>query len=76
MASSGNGPTIIEFLPDLTTKKKKGVHRPVYANVFAQQVTQGDAVYARAADGFIGKAIGNDTFDKAKVAGFAETTET
>ena len=41
-----------------------------------ENVTQGDAVYARASDGFIGKAIGNDTFDKAKVAGFAETTET
>ena len=41
-----------------------------------ENVTQGDAVYSRAADGFIGKAIANDTFDKAKVAGFAETTET
>ena len=25
--------------------------------------------------GFIGKAIANDTFDKAKIAGFAETTQ-
>ena len=47
-----------------------------YVATTFENVTQGDAVYARAADGFIGKAIGNDTFDKAKVAGFAETTET
>jgi len=46
-----------------------------YVATTFENVTQGDAVYARAADGFIGKAIGNDTFDKAKVAGFAETTE-
>ena len=43
-----------------------------YVATTFENVTQGDAVYARAADGFIGKAIGNDTFDKA----FAETTET
>ena len=47
-----------------------------YVATTFENVTQGDAVYARAADGFIGKAIGNDTFEKAKVAGFAETTET
>ena len=40
-----------------------------------ENVTQGDAVYARNQDGFIGKAIANDTFDKALVAGVAETTE-
>ena len=44
MASNGNGPEIIEFLPDLTTKKKKGVHRPIYAEVFTKEVNQGDAV--------------------------------
>ena len=47
-----------------------------YITTAFENVTQGDAVYARSSDGFIGKAIGNDTFDKAKVAGFAETTET
>ena len=36
MASSDSGPAIIEFLPDLTTKKKKGVHRPIYAEVFTK----------------------------------------
>ena len=40
-----------------------------------KNITQGDAVYSRASDGFVGKAIANDTFDKAKVAGIAETTQ-
>ena len=44
MASNGNGPEIIEFSPDLNTKKKKGVHRPIYAEVFTKEVNQGDAV--------------------------------
>ena len=47
-----------------------------YITTTFENVTQGDAVYSRASDGFVGKAIGNDTFDKAKVAGFAETTQT
>tara|TARA_R100001015_G_C4624934_1_gene183258 strand:+ start:580 stop:1044 length:465 start_codon:yes stop_codon:yes gene_type:complete len=47
-----------------------------YVTTTFEDVTQGDAVYSRASDGFVGKAIGNDTFDKAKVAGFAETTQT
>ena len=44
MASNHDEPVIIEFLPDLTTKKKKGVHRPIYAGVFTKEVQQGDAV--------------------------------
>ena len=32
-----------------------------YVTTAFENVTQGDAVYARASDGFIGKAIGNDT---------------
>ena len=40
-----------------------------------KNVTQGDAVYARASDGQVGKAIANDTFDKALVAGVVETTK-
>ncbi len=47
-----------------------------YVTTTFENVTQGDAVYSRASDGFVGKAIGNDTLDKAKVAGFAETTQT
>ena len=39
-------------------------------------VTQGDVLYARASDGQVGKAIANDTLDKAVVAGIAETTVT
>ena len=41
-----------------------------------ENVTQGDVLYARASDGLVGKAIANDTLDKAVVAGFAETTVT
>ena len=41
-----------------------------------EDLTQGDAVYSRALDGFIGKAIANDTLEKALVAGFVETTST
>ena len=33
-------------------------------------------LYSRASDGQVGKAIANDTFDKACVAGVAETTKT
>ena len=41
-----------------------------------ENVTQGDVLYARASDGLVGKAIANDTLDKAVVAGIAETTVT
>ena len=41
-----------------------------------EDVTQGDVLYARASDGLVGKAIANDTLDKAVVAGIAETTVT
>ena len=40
-----------------------------------EDVTQGDVLYARASDGLVGKAIANDTLDKAIVAGVAETTK-
>ena len=46
-----------------------------YVTTCFENITQGDAVYSRASDGFVGKAIANDTFDKAKVAGIAETTQ-
>ena len=46
-----------------------------YVNAF-ENVTQGDVLYARASDGQVGKAIANDTLDKAVVAGIAETTVT
>ena len=41
-----------------------------------ENVTQGDVLYARTSDGQVGKAIANDTLDKAIVAGIAETTVT
>jgi len=40
-----------------------------------ENVVQGEALYCRASDGKVGKAIANDTFDKALVAGFAQTTK-
>ena len=41
-----------------------------------EDVTQGDVLYSRSSDGQVGKAIANDTLDKAVVAGIAETTVT
>ena len=41
-----------------------------------ENVTQGDVLYSRSSDGQVGKAIANDTLDKAVVAGIAETTVT
>ena len=41
-----------------------------------ENVSQGDAIYSRASDGKVGKAVANGTLDQAIVAGFAETTQT
>ena len=41
-----------------------------------ENVVQGEALYSRASDGKVGKAIANSTLDKAIVAGFAQTTKT
>ena len=40
-----------------------------------ENVSQGDAIYSRASDGKVGKALANGTLDQATVAGFAETTK-
>ena len=40
-----------------------------------ENITQGEAVYSRASDGKVGKAIANDTVDKASCIGFAETSK-
>ena len=45
------------------------------ATVF-ENVSEGNALYMRTSDGQVGKAIANDTLDKAVVAGIAETTVT
>ena len=41
-----------------------------------EDVTQGNALYIRASDGKVGKAIANGTLDQATVFGIAETTKT
>ena len=41
-----------------------------------ENVTQGNALYIRASDGKVGKAIANGTLDQATVFGIAETTKT
>ena len=40
-----------------------------------EAVDQGDALYLRQSDGQVGKAIANDTLDKAYVVGIADTTK-
>ena len=40
-----------------------------------EAVTQGEALYSRTSDGKLGKAIANDTVDKASCIGFAETSK-
>ena len=47
-----------------------------YQALTFEDVTQGDALYSRASDGKVGKAVANGTLDQAIVAGFAETTVT
>ena len=55
-------------MPSQTVFKVTGYETTCFENV-----TQGDALYSRASDGQVGKAIASDTFDKACVAGVAET---
>jgi hypothetical protein len=47
-----------------------------FAAIAAENLNQGDAVFSRTSDGKLEKAIANDTQDKARVAGFVETTIT
>ena len=55
--------------PGIVAQKVTGYETTAFENL-----DQGDAVYSRASDGQIGKAIASDTLDKAFVAGFVETT--
>ena len=57
-------------MPSNTVFKVTGYETTCFENV-----TQGDALYSRASDGQVGKAIANDTFHKACVAGVEETTK-
>ena len=43
MAKTDGQPDILKFLPDLTSKKKKGVHKPIYAKVFTKDIEQDEA---------------------------------
>jgi len=40
-----------------------------------EDINQGQALFSRASDGKVGRAIANDTFDKANVVGIAQTTK-
>tara|TARA_B100001248_G_C27319034_1_gene425822 strand:+ start:381 stop:833 length:453 start_codon:yes stop_codon:yes gene_type:complete len=55
--------------PGIVAQKVTGYETTAFENL-----NQGDAVYSRASDGQIGKAIASSTLDKAFVAGFVETT--
>ncbi len=55
--------------PGQVTNKVNGFEAVAFENL-----VQGDAVFSRASDGKLGKAIANDTQDKARVVGFVETT--
>ena len=70
MTSSGSRPEIIQFSPDLTTKKKKGVHRPIYAEVFTKDTNQGDAVdkVHLMINPYSGKKMGQKIAKQAKAA--------
>ena len=62
---------IVSTMPNPIVFKVAG-----YVTNAFENVTQGDVLYSRASDGQVGKAIANDTSDKAVVAGIAETTVT
>jgi len=72
-----NAQGLTEVLLDLKSTMPSQVVAKVtgYVTNCFEDVTQGDAVYSRESDGFIGKAQANSTEDKAKVAGFVETTQ-
>ncbi len=68
---------LVETLIDLKTTiagkqvySVAGFTAPAFENV-----TQGEALYSRSSDGKVGRAIANDTVDKATCIGFAETTK-
>ena len=73
---AGNAEGLVTVLQDLKSTMPSQIVFKVtgYLATPFENVTQGDALYSRASDGQIGKAIANDTLDKAFVAGFVETT--
>ena len=75
---AGNAEGLTSVLTDIVSTMPNPIVFKVagyVVNTF-EDVTQGDVLYARASDGLVGKAIANDTLDKAVVAGIAETTVT
>ena len=75
---SGNAEGLTAILTDIASTMPNPIVFKVVGyvvNAF-ENVTQGDVLYARTSDGQVGKAIANDTLDKAVVAGIAETTVT
>ena len=74
---SGNVAGLTSVLTDIVSTMPNPIVFKVVGykvNVF-ENVTQGDVLYSRSSDGQVGKAIANDTADKALVAGFAQTTK-
>ena len=74
----GNEQGLVDVLLDFkATMPNPIVFKVVgYQALTFEDVTQGDALYSRASDGKVGKAVANGTLDEATVAGFAETTVT
>ena len=75
---SGNADGLTAILTDIASTMTNPIVFKVagYVTNAFENVTQGDVLYSRASDGQVGKAIANDTLDKAVVAGIAETTLT
>ena len=71
---SPNAQGLTEALIDLKTAFPGIVAQKVtgYETTAFENLNQGDAVYSRASDGQIGKAIASSTLDKAFVAGFVK----
>tara|TARA_R100001163_G_scaffold25522_1_gene20966 strand:+ start:576 stop:1043 length:468 start_codon:yes stop_codon:yes gene_type:complete len=75
---AGNAEGLTAILTDIVSTMPNPIVFKVVGyvvNTF-EDVTQGDVLYSRTSDGQVGKAIANDTLDKAVVAGIAETTVT
>lgn len=72
-----NNQDLTEVLIDLKNTIATSVSYPVigFDAVAFEDINQGQALYLRASDGKVAKAIANDTEDKATVVGFAQTTK-
>jgi hypothetical protein len=72
-----NNQGLTEALIDLkSTMAGKTVYSVAGFQALAfEAVSQGQALYSRSSDGKVGLAIANDTFDKANVVGFAQTSK-